>query len=550
MLRRRSLLALGAALACGRPSARGQRPTYAETRETVAELVRVWRSAMPIVGVSVALVEGDEVAWAAGFGEADREAGRPAAPETVYAIGSLTKPFTALALVRAASAGRLDLDAPLRRYLPELPARAHEPTIRHALSHRAGLISDWHRGSMGAAIPDWRELPAEIAAEPPLVAPDTWTAYSNVAYTLLGLLLERALGEPFEAQVERAAAAAGARVRFELPAERAATYLAGRRELEPPLRLAPAAGLHASVLDLAALLRWLLRGDAEAAAMLTPQPAGPLDFDERWGLGLSLCHAQLGHAGRVAWHAGRTFGHRSCLCLAPDQGLGVAVLANTREAVGVEDLAVAALQTALLERRGLDLPPIVGDAERAPPAAAVALERHAGRYATEYDVVTLAVDGAGLSSRSELGTTALTPAPDGTFASAGNLDARVRFVAREGHDLLTSTVRGVETRIGVRCPQEPVPPDWLERCGAYRVDAPSGEIVAFTAAHLEVAEGTLCLRVESPQPLAPTSTLARYALLPLGPGEATLFGVGRGKGQRVRLGADAITWAGYRLVRA
>lgn len=553
MLRRRSLLLAGAALACGRAPAPA-RHTFAETRDTVAELVDVWRGASPIVGVSVALVADGELAWAAGFGPADREAERPAAPDTVYAIGSLTKPLTALAAVHAASRGHLDLDAPLRALVPELRSGDPGLTVRQVLCHRSGLLSDWHRGSMGDPIPDWRALAAEIADEPALAPPDTWTAYSNVAYTLLGLALERAVGEPFEPHLERTARDLLGPVGFAFrpPSTLAATYCAGRREPEPTLRLVPAAGLHASVLDLAALLRLLLAGGDLATAMLTPQPAGPLDFDERWGLGLALRHVQLDHAGRVAWHAGRTFGHRAFLALLPDHGLGVAVLANAREAGGVEDLGVAALQTALLERHGVDLPPTRGDAEVGPPAALdpAALRANLGRYATDHDVVTISAGDAGLVSRSELGTTTLTPAGDGGFTSAGNLDARVRFVARADHLCLTSTVRGLATRLGVRCPEGPVPEDWRARLGTYRVDAPPGEALAFTAAHLELADGVLSLRLESPQPSAPSSTLARYALVPAGAGEARVFGVGRGKGQRVRLLPDGLTWAGYRLVPA
>ncbi|WP_434420911.1 serine hydrolase [Nannocystis pusilla] len=179
----------------------------------------------------------------------------------------------------------------------------------------------------------------------------------------------------------------GSGLRFDPPAHMAASYCAGRREDEPRLRLQPAAGMYGSVLDLVPLLRWLMAGESVAAAMLTPQAAGPLDFDERWGLGLALQHVGLVHAGRVAWHTGRTFGHRAVLFVLPDRGLGVAVLANFREAGGVEDLAAFALQTALLERDGLDLPASVGDAESRPraPFDHAALQAHVGRYANEFE---------------------------------------------------------------------------------------------------------------------------------------------------------------------
>ena len=92
MLRRRTLLAGTAALACG-PAPSAPRK-LAETRDVVAGLIRLWQDKLPVVGLSVALVDDGELAWVEGFGSADREAHRPATADTVYAIGSLTKPLT------------------------------------------------------------------------------------------------------------------------------------------------------------------------------------------------------------------------------------------------------------------------------------------------------------------------------------------------------------------------------------------------------------------------------------------------------------------------
>src|SRR5690606_24538413 len=158
-----------------------------------------------------------------------------------------------------------------------------------------------------------------------------------------------------------------------------------------------------------ALLRWLLHDGDIPTMMTTPQAAGPLDFDERWGLGLGVGHAGLNYAGRVAWHTGRTFGHRAALALLPERGLGVAGLANFRGALRVDQLAVTARQAARLARGGVDVPPSRGDAEVPPPAPvdAATARAYSGQYAADYDVITLASAGDVMRSRSDHGETRL-----------------------------------------------------------------------------------------------------------------------------------------------
>lgn len=560
-----SLLA-ASALACGattstptptprRTLRRVAAPRLRETEAIVDQLVTAWRETTPVTGLSVAVLCDGEVAFARGHGKADLEADRDADADTIYAIGSLTKPYTALTALRAAADGHIDLEAPLRRYLPELrtggPA-ADAITPRLLLCHRSGLPSDWHRGSMGAG-PPWTELVREIADEPLSAAPDQWHAYSNVGYTLLAHALERATGRPFaELLAASVAAELGAAAPGLTAPDDLAAYYQNQRTIEPTLRLAPAAGLHASVLTMLPLLRWLLARGPLAAAMFDPQPAGPLDLDERWGLGLSLRHSGLDHAGRVGCHLGRSYCHRSAMFVLPDHGLAVVALANAREGSGIEQLAVTAMQTALRERHGVAMPPSRGDA--LPPASLdlAALRAHAGRHATDSDILELEVDDGALVARAEASAAWLRPAAGGEFSSSADPDARLRLRPVAGHHLLTARVRAVESRVGVRCPAEHVPEDWWRRLGGYRVAAPADEVLAFHEVELERQGDALCLRVRSP--LKEMPTLSRHALTLVDQRQARIFGVGRGKGQQLTAEDDApdgpqLRWAGYRLLR-
>ncbi len=546
--------------ACGSPrrppAPRASAPRLPETRETIEALIAAWREKSPVVGLSMALVCDGELAWAGGYGAADHEAGLAASESTVYAIGSLTKPYVALTALRAAAAGQLDLDAPIRVHLPALRsggAMADAITARQLLCHRSGLPSEWHRNGMAVAPPPWTEIVDEIRDEPLIAPPGSWTAYSNVGYTLLAHALTRATGRPFEALLAETMGALGpATPNFGDPAALAA-YAQKHRLVEPRLRHAPAAGLHASVLDVVPLLRFLVADSPLAAAMLSPQRAGPLDFDEVWGLGLAMRPVGLDYAGRAGFHVGRTACHRSALGVLPDHGLAVVVLANSREASGVEELAIVALQTALLERHGIDLPASPGDAElpatiTAEPAA---LRVHAGRYVGDNDIVELAAEGGALVSRSEGGEVlSLVPAVDGCFTSSGGGEARLRVRAVAGRHVITSRVRAVERRVAVRCLEGHVPEVWWRRLGRYRVVGAADELLAFRTAALERQGDSLCLRFDASSPGGPS--VARQVLGALDGYEARIDGIGRGKGQRVGAddrGGGELQWAGYRMVR-
>jgi CubicO group peptidase (beta-lactamase class C family) len=95
-----------------------------------------------VPGVAIALVTKDKVAYARGYGTRDA-AGDPVTADTVFGIGSLTKPFTALDVALLADEGRIDLDAPVRRYLPDFrlsdPEATRTLTVRQVISHASGL---------------------------------------------------------------------------------------------------------------------------------------------------------------------------------------------------------------------------------------------------------------------------------------------------------------------------------------------------------------------------------------------------------------------------
>lgn len=150
-------------------------------------------------GFSVAVAKGGRLDFAKGYGFADLERRIPARPDTIYRTGSVGKQFTAATLVRLAEHGRLSLDDPLGRFLPNYPARLKGITVRQLLSHTAGLreingIPQFSR-TQGIGLSPKKAL--ELIARQPLeFEPGTRWSYSNSNYLLAGAIIEAVTGRP------------------------------------------------------------------------------------------------------------------------------------------------------------------------------------------------------------------------------------------------------------------------------------------------------------------------------------------------------------------
>lgn len=370
-------------------------------------------------GVAIAVVHGDELVWARGFGLADVAAGRPVTPETVFRLGSITKTFTATALLQLRDAGKLSLDDPVRRHLPwfgvagPAPAGVEGPsaeiTVRHLLTHTAGLPREaplpyW----TDRAFPTHEQLRAAVREGVAMFEPGEDYEYSNLGIALAGEVVAAASGMPWEEYVRRhvldplgmaASSAAAPRV----PAERLATgYLTrdadGVAPVAPPTlsrALGPAAEMSASALDLARYVSAHLAGHraGEPSPLLAPRTLREMHrvhwLSPSWqsgrGLGFSVWRqgdrTLVGHGGWVA-------GHRAQIAFEPATGVGVVVLTNSDEG-GPSSYARQAFELLASAIEQAAAPPA---AEPPPPADP---ERFAGTYRTPWNEVTevLVFDG-------------------------------------------------------------------------------------------------------------------------------------------------------------
>ncbi|MFN7962309.1 MAG: serine hydrolase [Thermoanaerobaculia bacterium] len=319
------------------------------------ELYRLWvedeRAFFAQPAVSIAIVYDQELVWARGFGVADLESGRPATPETVYRLGSISKTFTATALLQLRDAGRLRLDDPVSRYLPSFHPRGAEGgevTVWNLLTHTSGLPRD-------AAFPYWtsRSFPSEEQIHAGLerqelqFPPGSDYQYSNLGLALAGEVAAAAAGPAVPELIRRQILEplGLAHTYVELPpaaAGLAQGYLPRRADGTRPRApetdargLTPAANLSSNVLDLARFVSAQLGGPPERRllAAATLREMQRVQFLARdWSSGRGLGFLAWRQGGRtLVGHGGWVAGHRGQIAFDPATKVGVVVLTNSDE---------------------------------------------------------------------------------------------------------------------------------------------------------------------------------------------------------------------------
>jgi len=168
-----------------------------------ALLTRTFKADAP--GAAVLVMRNGEVLLRKGYGLASVELGVPVAPDAVFHVASVGKQFTAVALLRLAEQGKVDLHAPVGTYLPDAPPTWAGITLEHLLTHTSGIDNLWNDPAFRAhEREDWTpaQLFAWTKAKPLQSAPGTRFAYATVNYTLLAMVLEKVTGTPYAAHLE------------------------------------------------------------------------------------------------------------------------------------------------------------------------------------------------------------------------------------------------------------------------------------------------------------------------------------------------------------
>ncbi len=346
------------------------RPTQGQVVDAAAMDARLTRAldSLRLPGLAVTIFSTDRTLYERGFGVADRATGRAVTPETLFQIGSATKTFTATLLGLLRERGAVQLDDPIARHLPpdvNLPVAANGAliTVRHLASHTSGLprqpptLRRKHDDYPVLAFTHF-ELYQSLATSRLSAAPGERFDYSNFGFGVLGHVLERAAGFPYEVLLEREVFGPLGMVSStvtlwpEFRPRLAEPYYRNREtgQLEDYTpwdmeALAPGGGITSSVRDLTRYLQFHMRvaGRNPRRPSLESlwEPQARVSDRQAYGFGWFI--TQVEGLGPVINHGGEVDGYTSYIGFVPGRGFGIALLTNTGGAP-LGALAVALLR--------------------------------------------------------------------------------------------------------------------------------------------------------------------------------------------------------------
>jgi CubicO group peptidase (beta-lactamase class C family)/D-alanyl-D-alanine dipeptidase len=349
-------------------------PRYAGVARTLDRFIRHEMADKELPALSIALVEGQNIVWARGFGIANPKDSTPATARTVYRVGSVSKLFTDIGVMQLVERGVLDLDAPVNRYVPDFHPTgrgAAAITLRQLMSHRSGLVREPPVGHyFDNSSPSLEATVRSLSDTRLAYAPGSRTKYSNAGIAVVGLAVATAgqnrFAQYLAENVLRPMGLEDSAFEPESSIARriaqASMWTLDHRGFPAPtfeLGMAPAGSMYSTVLDLGRFMSVLFargrtsRGRVLSARSLeqmwTPQFAAR---GARTGFGLGFDISSL-DGRRVVRHGGAIYGFATELAALPDDSVGV-VVAITKDGTNAvaERIATAAIRLMLAAVKG------------------------------------------------------------------------------------------------------------------------------------------------------------------------------------------------------
>jgi len=539
---------------------------YAYTKEYMRWYIKDMMEEENIVGVSVALVDDQKVVWQEGFGYADKEKGIKATPQTRYRAGSITKLVNAMATMKLVEEGKMELDKPLKTYLPEFSINSRFGstdgiTPRTLMSHHSGIMGAWFDKFYDDNPYAYAKYMDLIQNEYVAYAPNTICSYSNLGINLLGNAVEQSSDTKYVKFIDE---------NFFKPLNmknssieegyEGKSYKEGGEHKDHPLGMIPAGGLNTSVVDLSNIAIMInangkfngnsILESSSLKEMKTVQNEDvALDFGDKVGLGLFMSDKMLGGQDKIYHHGGDIGTHHSFFAMSKNSKLGVIVMSNSDE-VSSWSITFEMMKKAYEERIGKKLPK---------EETLYKLEKAStldGTYATTLGKVTFEKKEEGLYETKLMGKNIrLKLGEDNRYHAKymllGFIPIRVDELKDfalstekiDGKTYLTNEHIWAKKAIGVKVEKKPISKVWMERMGEYELlNKQQNDMLQIKQITAKLEDGYPVIEVEME-----SGEKLSYILELVNENEAIIEGIGRSARETIRVLDGEFVYSGLRF---
>jgi CubicO group peptidase (beta-lactamase class C family) len=542
------------------------------------------------VGMAVAVIDSDKVVYSDGFGFADKATERMVSDSTTFMVGSVTKIFTATAIMQLVEQGKVVLDSPITTYLPEFKIKsrfqARPITVRDLLTHESGLPSNilngfyLGQGSYPGADTMYRMVPALFAEEYAANPPHTYFSYCNIGFSLLGNIVDRVSKRTYSGYIQDSIFARlgmkHSSVGFD--DERVSGlfskgYIKNKEELPFCIRDISAGEIVSSAADLSLFVKMLLAGgtlenrhilnEGTLDRMWTQQNGDvPLDFIQ-FGLAYWLSNITR-IPERIVYHGGDIGPFHAMLMALPDKKLGVITLVNSEQGAEIPAIAgIKLLETFYEAKTGRKLPEPQNPKLPIVKLSGQRLNELSGFYQSIIGPTQAQIKGKDLVFSFFGKTVTLIPHSDSTFSPQYKLFGlipiplkMVRDMSIEIHIVGERTIAVVRLSgfikiLAEKIAPETPPKEWLARVGKYTIVNEREIVFANKENKKKNKTQNITLSYNSANK---NLSLNGMSIKAISPTEAVTCGIGRNAGETVRVymeNGQEYLWAwGYSLKRS
>lgn len=525
------------------------------------------------VGLSIALIDNQDIIWSEGFGYEDQQNNKKATDSTIYRVGSVSKLFTATSVMQLSEQGKINIDDSFKKYIPEFKIKSRlsqkvDFTPRSMMSHQSGLPSDIYYQFFHHNPEPFNSVIKYLQNEYICYQPNTFFSYCNIGFDLLGVLVEKVSNESYENYVKKNLLQKMNMVNSsfvltpEMKTKFSKAYAGGKEIDEPLMRDLPAAGLYSTVLDLSNFMKMIFNNGnyngnqiikAETLnEMLKKQNKIPIhEMPSDIGLGFFINSPSWSYAGGEASHTGDNLAFHSQLLLLPSYKIGAIVIVNTDQGIAPSRwIPYLLLKKYLQLKTGLKAPKIENEQNiEEVKLSKKEVVRYTGDYFLDGQIIKITTDSGKLILKMD------TIKMNLTYTNQGYFKVTAKTITPDYSEIIIKKIEGKEYliyplgngnnyTIGYKISKPIIPDGWEKKTGKYKLINDDTKFKTYDDFNLHIVDGYLRIDFTHME-----SGKGSMIITPISDEHALLEGVGRNSGINFEFKNDVLYFSGLRFIK-